>query len=118
MDGCGEDSGDRKGTTLHSLILQRNASFRKNTQLYDARGRGTRARRTIWSPMAKELPAAAKKIRDARQARGLSVADLAKRAGVDPVTLYRVESGECNPRAATTSKLIKALAKIPKLPEI
>jgi ribosome-binding protein aMBF1 (putative translation factor) len=63
-------------------------------------------------------PSIGEKIRKARQDRGLSVADLAKRAGVDEVTIYRCESGERKPRAATLSKLIKTLAKIPKLPEL
>jgi len=67
--------------------------------------------------MGKE-PHQGEKVRSARQARGLSVADLAKRAGVDPVTIYRLESGERKPRAATLSKIIKTLAKLPKLPEI
>lgn len=44
--------------------------------------------------------------------------DLAKKAGVDVATLYRLESGERKPRAATVARLIRALSKIPKLPEI
>lgn len=63
-------------------------------------------------------PSIGEKIREGRLARGISVADLAKRAKVDPVTIYRLESGEQKPRAATLSKIIKTLAKIPKLPEI
>lgn len=63
-------------------------------------------------------PSIPEKIRRARQERGLSVTDLAKKAGVDVATLYRLESGERKPRAATVARLIRALSKIPKLPEI
>ena len=67
--------------------------------------------------MAKSSPIG-EKIKAGRQERGLSVAELAAKAGVDPVTIYRLESGQRKPRAATVSKLVKTLAKIPKLPEI
>lgn len=63
-------------------------------------------------------PSIGEKIREGRLARGISVADLSKRAKVDPVTIYRLESGGQKPRASTISKIIRALAKIPKLPDL
>lgn len=68
--------------------------------------------------MAKRAKEIGLKISKARQERGLSVQDLAKKAEVDPVTIYRLESGERKPRAATLARVVRALAKIPKLPEI
>ncbi len=67
--------------------------------------------------MAKK-PTIGEKIREGRAARGLSVADLSKAAKVDEVTIYRIESNSAKPHARTVSRLIKALAKVPKLPEI
>lgn len=68
--------------------------------------------------MPKEPPIG-ERIRKARLARGISVEQLADRAKVNPVTIYRIEKGERkNPHTATVSKLIRALAKAPKLPEI
>jgi transcriptional regulator with XRE-family HTH domain len=64
--------------------------------------------------MAKD-PAGAK-IKSARLARGLSVAELAKKAGVNPASVYRIEAG-AKPQAATYRKLAKALASTKPLPE-
>ena len=67
--------------------------------------------------MAKEQTIG-ERIKAGRTARGLSVADLAKAAKVDAVTIYRIEANGAKPHAATVARLIKALAKVPKLPEI
>lgn len=68
--------------------------------------------------MAKELPIG-ERIRKARLERGLSVEKLAKKASVNPVTIYRIEKGERkNPHTATVSKLIRVLAKAPLLPKL
>jgi transcriptional regulator with XRE-family HTH domain len=58
------------------------------------------------------------KIRRARLARGLGVDELAKKAKINPASIYRIEKGERAPRASTIAKLFKTLAKIPKLPEL
>lgn len=69
--------------------------------------------------MAKrKKPPIGETIRTARHERGLSVAELAKKAGVDPVTIYGLEAGRRVPRAGTVSRLVRALSKVPKLPEL
>ena len=68
-------------------------------------------------PSPKE-PSWGERIRRARLERGLAVLELAKSAGVDRVTIYRIESGESHPRGATVRKILLALEKAPKLPEI
>jgi len=67
--------------------------------------------------MSKEQPLG-ERIRRARLARGLTARELAKAAKVDVGTLYRIERGSCNPRPTTHRKIIQALDKIPKLPEV
>lgn len=57
-----------------------------------------------------------KKIKEARIARGLSVAELAKKSGVDPSSIYRIEEG-AKPQAATYRKLAKVLASVKPLPD-
>lgn len=58
------------------------------------------------------------RIRRARLARGLTARELARKAKVDVVTLYRIERGTCKPRPTTHRKIAEALDKTPKLPEI
>lgn len=58
------------------------------------------------------------RIRRARLDRGLTARELAKKAKVDVVTLYRIERGVCKPRPTTHRKIVEALDKTPKLPEI
>jgi len=60
--------------------------------------------------------ATGEKIKAARLARGLSIQELAKKAGVSRASLYRIESG-AKPQAATYRKLAKALSSIKPLPE-
>lgn len=67
--------------------------------------------------MAKEQ-SLGEKIRRARLARGLTARELAKKAKVDVVTLYRIERGACAPRLTTHRRIVEALDKTPKLPEI
>ena len=67
--------------------------------------------------MAKEQ-SLGERIRKARLARGLTARELAKKAKVDAGTLYRIERGTCNPRPTTHRKIVQALDKIPKLPEV
>jgi len=51
-------------------------------------------------------------IRREREAQGLSVEQLAERAGVDPAALARLESAQnFNPTAATMFRLARALGK-------
>lgn len=57
-----------------------------------------------------------KKIKAARIARGLSVAELAKMARINRASLYRIEAGAV-PHAATVRRLAQALAKAKKLPD-
>jgi transcriptional regulator with XRE-family HTH domain len=57
-----------------------------------------------------------KKIKQARLERGLSVSELAKRAGVNRGSLYRIENGAV-PHASTLRKLSRVLEKTRKLPD-
>lgn len=58
------------------------------------------------------------KIRRARLARGLTAGELAKKAKVDRTTIYGIESGRRNPHPPTLRRILQALDKTPKLPEI
>jgi transcriptional regulator with XRE-family HTH domain len=53
-----------------------------------------------------------KHLRLAREARGLSVAEVAERAGVTPMAVYNWEAGRSRPRAQNLS----AICKIVRLP--
>jgi len=58
------------------------------------------------------------RIRRARLERGLSADELAKKSQVARATIYGIEGGERTPRPATLRKILHALDKTPKLPEI
>lgn len=49
------------------------------------------------------------RLREWRERRGLSLRQLAERAGVSFVTLYRIEAGKVSPTVAMLGKLAKAL---------
>jgi transcriptional regulator with XRE-family HTH domain len=49
------------------------------------------------------------RLRDLRQARGLSVRGLAKEAGVSTETIYSVEHGRRQPSVRTLGKIARAL---------
>jgi len=51
----------------------------------------------------------ARKIIKARRAAGLSQAELARRAGIRPETLNRIEKGKVTPDVATIAKIDRAL---------
>ncbi|MFA6134263.1 MAG: helix-turn-helix transcriptional regulator [Phycisphaerae bacterium] len=53
----------------------------------------------------------ARKIIKSRRAAGLSQADLARRAGIRPETLNRLEKGKTTPDVATIAKIERALEK-------
>ena len=57
-------------------------------------------------------PSLSRYLRDARIARGLSVADLAERVGISHASIYFWEGGRVRPREANLS----ALCKVLKLP--
>jgi DNA-binding XRE family transcriptional regulator len=57
-------------------------------------------------------PSLSRYLRDARTARGLSVADLAERVGVSQASIYFWEGGHVRPREVNLS----ALCKVLKLP--
>jgi transcriptional regulator with XRE-family HTH domain len=58
------------------------------------------------------------KLRAARIARGVSVVTLAKKTGLNAASIHRIEKGVREPRAETIAIITRALAKIPKLPEL
>ena len=49
------------------------------------------------------------RIRQLRERKGVSLRELARRAGVGVATLSRIESGEANPRMSTLLQLADAL---------
>jgi len=49
----------------------------------------------------------------AREAAGLTQAQLARRAGVDRKLLYRLESGKANPRMQSVMRVLAALGLMP-----
>lgn len=53
----------------------------------------------------------ASRLRSLRESQGLSVAALAKLAGLNRQALYRLESGEREPTLETAQKLASALGK-------
>ena len=55
----------------------------------------------------------ARKIIKARRAAGLSQAELARRAGIRPETLNRIEKGKTTPDVATIAKIDRALETAP-----
>ena len=57
------------------------------------------------------------RIRRARLERGLTARELAKKAKVDVITIYRIERGESSPRPTTHRTIAEALKKTSKLPE-
>ena len=58
------------------------------------------------------------RIRRGRLERGLTAGDLAKKAHVSISTIYGIEGGQRNPRPGNLRKILEALQKTPKLPEI
>lgn len=60
----------------------------------------------------------ADKLKRARAERGLSQRDLAEKSGISNVTIARIELGQNEPQGETARKLLEALAKVPKLPEV
>jgi predicted transcriptional regulator len=60
----------------------------------------------------------ARKIAKARKERGLSMQELARKAKVSPATIHNLETGKFHPRGATLRKILEALQKSPKLPEL
>ena len=53
------------------------------------------------------------RIRQAREARGLTMADLARSAGLSPGAISRIERGERAPGSATLQRLAQALGIAP-----
>lgn len=58
------------------------------------------------------------RIRRGRLDRGLTAGELAKKAKVDRSTIYGIEGGKRNPHPTTLRRILQALDKTPKLPEI
>ncbi len=58
------------------------------------------------------------RIRRGRLGRGLTAGELAKKAKVDRSTIYGIENGRRNPHPTTLRKILQALERTPKLPEI
>ena len=59
--------------------------------------------------MDSDLEVSPRAIRNARMRRGLSVNEVAKRAGMAPRTLYEVEAGTVAARMRTIRKIAEAL---------
>jgi len=57
-------------------------------------------------------------ISKARIERGLSRRELARRARVSVATVHNLETGKYQPRGTTLRKVLAALQKAPKLPEL
>ncbi len=58
------------------------------------------------------------RIRRARLERGMPAEELAKKAKVARATIYAIESGHQQARPTSLRKILLALEKTPKLPEI
>ena len=54
-------------------------------------------------------PAARVRIREAREARGLSVADLMRRSGMAPGQIAKLEKRDADPRVSTVARIADAL---------
>lgn len=65
--------------------------------------------KTIGRPATKPASKQGQKIRRARRAAQLTVAQAAKRAGVTPSSWYDWEAGRFEPRMATLKKIAKAI---------
>ena len=63
------------------------------------------------SRQASELTVLSKRLRDSREAVGMSRAEVAKRIGVNEVSLYRWETGENRPRAKGLSDLARVYGR-------
>lgn len=53
-----------------------------------------------------------------REERGLSRRELARRARVSVGTIHNIETGKFRPRGTTLRKVLAALRRAPKLPEV
>ena len=60
----------------------------------------------------------ASKIAKAREARGLSLRELARLARISAGTIRNIENGVYRPRGSTLRKVLEALNKVPKLPKL
>lgn len=55
-------------------------------------------------------------VKKMREERGLSLRELAERAGISYRTIWSVENGERKPQGAKLRKILETLQGIPKLP--
>ena len=60
----------------------------------------------------------ARRVRKAREERGLSRQNLAKLSRVAERTLYNLENAKKKPHGSTLRKILDALKRVPKLPDI
>ena len=83
--------------------LQKRAAGQKHPKLPDPLANGN-------YPAVKTIRAIyARKLIQERQAAGLSQSELARRAGLRPETINRLEKGKHSPDTATLAKITKAL---------
>jgi ribosome-binding protein aMBF1 (putative translation factor) len=87
---------------------------------------GTESNKTGLSPLPKQLPngnypasdfmraSIARDIIKGRRAAGLSQAELARRAGIQPAVLNRIEKAKVDPATATVDKVMAALKAVHK----
>lgn len=72
-----------------------------------------RKRRSALLSAPPEMPRHASRVRRAREARGLTQAELSQRTGITPQTISRVETGAGSPSRKTLSRLALSLGVEP-----
>lgn len=91
-------------------VILREAAFERLCELAEVSPRDRAPHGDALAPgLDLDRASLAEKLRRRRRAAGLSQAELARRAGVRPETLNRIERGRTNPDFATVRKLVVAM---------
>lgn len=62
------------------------------------------------------MVSASERLRDRRRGAGLSIRDLAARAGVSPSTVWRIEAGRLDPTVTMLDRLLRAISSADRAP--
>jgi DNA-binding XRE family transcriptional regulator len=99
-------------------VILRESAFKRLCRQAGAKARrGDAADGTLASPLELDRASLAEKLVRRRRVTGLSQAELARRAGIRPETLNRIERGRTNPDFATVRKLVLAINAAEESPE-
>jgi predicted ArsR family transcriptional regulator len=112
----GQRPPGRSTTRHHYYLTDREATTLALEHADDLAQLAARTRRGIDPKAARALFSLGGALRAVREARGVTISDLAYRAGLTPAVLERIECGEADPRITVVVRLTEALAST--LPEV